>query len=155
MPSKVERLKQRLRNMREKTEVVAINALHTGETLVLGSAAAYVEGRMSDSDGEWGFKKVPYVYMGGAVLFLTGLFAGDRYGADLFAAGTGLVGGHLFRTLYETGLESKTTGLRGHKQMNGHRHRDLSDGMRTGTPHQRESAHARHGTVLDGLRGQS
>jgi len=148
MASKVERLKQRLRSMREKTEVVATNALHAGETLVLGSAGAYAEGRMSDSDGEWGYKKVPYLYMGGAVLFLTGLFAGERYGADLFAAGTGLVGGHLFRTLYETGLESKTTGLRGGQR----RPSELSSGMRTGIPHQREGAPVRHGTALDGLR---
>lgn len=104
---------------------------------------------MSDADGEWGYKKVPYAYMGGAALFLTGLFAGPRYGADLFAAGTGLVGGHLFRTMYEAGLESKTTGIGKHRRAPA----SLQAGMRgLGGPSQREPAPV-HGTVFDNMKG--
>jgi hypothetical protein len=111
MPSKLERLRSRMKSMRESTERIGKNILHTGETLILGAGGAYLEGRMSktggEDDGEWGYKGVPYLYMGGAVAFLTGLFAGDKYSHDLFSSGAGLVGGHLFRTMYESGLEAK------------------------------------------------
>lgn len=111
MASKIEKLRASMKNMREKTARTAKNVLHAGETLILGAGGAYLEGRMSktggEDDGEWGYKGVPYLYMGGAVMYLTGLFAGDRYSADLFAGGTGLVLGHLGRTMYESGLEAK------------------------------------------------
>lgn len=142
--NKVEKLKARLSNMRKKTEVVATNALHTAETLAVGSAIAYAEGRLSDNDGEWGYKKVPYAYMGGAALFLTGLFAGDRYGADLFSAGTGMVGGHLFRTMYESGLESKTSGV-GRRRSPA----SLSSGMRMPNA---ATEHAAYGTAFDNIK---
>lgn len=151
--NKVEKLKARLRNMREKTEVVATNALHAAETLASGAAIAYAEGRMSDTDGEWGYKKVPYAYMGGAALYLTGLFAGDRYGADLFSLGTGLIGGHLFRTMYESGLESKTTGIGRTRRAPA----SLSAGMRGvgSVPAGRQHVHTHqsYGTPFDGLKG--
>lgn len=145
--NKVEKLKARLRNMREKTQEVATNALHSAETLAVGSGVAYAEGRLSDNDGEWGYKKVPYAYMGGAFLYLAGLFAGPRYGADLFAAGTGAVGGHLFRTMYESGLESKTSGLSRRRAP-----ASLASGMRGVHTHQPAQQAAVHGTVFDGLR---
>lgn len=148
--NKVEKLKARLRNMRETTKEVATNALHSGETLAVGSGIAYLEGRMSDTDGEWGYKKVPYAYMGGAVLFLTGIFAGPRYGADLFALGTGAVGGHLFRTMYESGLESKTTGLSSKRRAPG----ALSAGMRgVGQPSMKEQVPV-YGTAFDHMKGK-
>lgn len=115
MASKIERLRARLKGMRESTERIGRNVLHSGETLLIGGGGAYAEGRLSDDNGEWGYKGVPFLYMGGAIAYLTGLFAGDRYSADLFAAGTGAVGGHLFRSMYETGLDAKqnrTTGGR-------------------------------------------
>lgn len=152
MPSKVERLRARMKNMRESTQRIATNVLHSGETLLVGGATSYAEGRLSDDTGEWGFKGVPYAYMGGAVLFLTGLFAGDRYSADLFAAGTGAVGGHLFRSLYESGLHSKAAkttgrvgpgrvpmGLPGRMQMPQEQ------------PQAKQAAPA-YGTVFDGMR---
>lgn len=146
--NKVEKLKARLSNMRKSTEVVATNSLHAAETLAVGSAIAYAEGRMSDADGEWGYKKVPYSYMAGAALFLTGLFAGKRYGADLFALGTGAVGGHLFRTMYEAGLESKTTGIGSKRRAPS----ALNAGMRMGAPVQQPQAVA-FGTAFDGVKG--
>lgn len=122
MASKLDRLKARMAGMRRQTEVVAKNVLHSGEALICGAGGAYLEGRMSKENGEWGYKEVPYLYMGGAIMYLTGLFAGERYSADLFSAGTGFVLGHLGRTMYESGLDAKskapaTTGTRGTRQM--------------------------------------
>lgn len=144
--NKVEKLKARLSSMRKQTELVATNALHAGETLAVGSAFAYAEGRLSDTDGEWGYKKVPYAYMAGTALFLTGLFAGKRYGADLFAMGTGAVGGHLFRTMYESGLKSKTSGLSSRRRPS-----QLTQGMRMGLP-QQQARVPQYGTAFDGVR---
>lgn len=119
MASKVDRLKARLKNMSEGTKMVGVNVLRTGENLVVGSAVAYGEGRMSDDNGEWGFRGVPYAYIGGGILLLSGLYASavtrSEYGADLMSAGTGAVGAHLFRTMYESGMTAKanrTTGGR-------------------------------------------
>lgn len=142
--------------MRESTQRIATNALHAGETLVVGSATAYAEGRLSDDNGEWGYKNVPYAYMGGAALFLTGLFAGDRYSADLFAAGTGAVGGHLFRTMYESGLESKQTGTQGRRQLRSRVPMGLQNAVRQGVPQQTQQVPVQrqaYGTVFDGMRG--
>lgn len=155
--NKVERLKARLKNVRESGQRIATNLLHAGEVLVTGSAAAYAEGRLSDETGEWGYKSVPYVYMGSAVMFLTGLFAGPRYSADFFMAGTGLAGGHLFRTMYETGTESKNNGTQGRKQLRSKVGMGLNQGMRqgmpVGTPMGQPVAQAprQWGTALDGL----
>lgn len=118
MASKLDRLKTRLKNMTEGTKRVGLNVLHSGETLVVGSGVAYAEGRLSDDNGEWGYRGIPFAYAGGAVLFLTGLYASFKesdYGADLMAMGTGAVGAHLFRGMYESGLDAKanrTTGQR-------------------------------------------
>lgn len=153
--NKVERLKAKVRSMRQDGERIAKNTLHSAETLVVGSAGAYAEGRLSDDNGEWGFRSVPYLYMGGAALFITGLFAGDRYSADLFAAGTGAVGGHLFRTMYETGQEAKTN-TTGRRQMKTKVPMGLADSMKPGN-NQRQPAPAParqrqpYGTALDGL----
>lgn len=149
MASKLERLRAHLKNVREKTERIGKNVLHAGETLVVGGAAAYAEGRMSDDTGEWGFKGVPYAYAGGAVLYLTGLFAGE-YGEDLFAAGTGLVGSHLFRSLYESGVTAKQNKTSGHAM--GGRSVPMGLGARmqgvNTPPAQRQAT----GTVFDGMR---
>jgi hypothetical protein len=109
MASKYEKLKARMRGMRQKTERGVKNGLHAAETLVVGSAGAYAEGRMSDENGEWGFRGVPYLLMASAAVYVTGLVAGDRYSEDLFAVGTGLAGGHLFRRLYEQGVTAKSS----------------------------------------------
>lgn len=153
MASKLERLKQRMSNMREQTMVVARNVLHSGETLIVGGAGAYAEGRMSDDSGEWGYKNVPYLYVGGAILYLTGLFAGPRYSADLFAAGTGAVGGHLFRHLYESGLQAKkpaTAGQIGSRSVPMMGAPGLRERMQS--QHQEAVPAHKHGTVFDGLR---
>jgi len=150
--NKVEKLRSKLRNMRETGQAIAKNALHAGETLVVGSATAYAEGRLSGDDGEWGYKNVPYAYMGGAVLFLTGLFAGERYGADLFAAGSGAVGAHLFRSMYETGLDSKKTGTQGRRQLPNRVGMGLADGMRAPQQQAQPAQRQGFGTSLDGLR---
>jgi hypothetical protein len=114
MASKYDKLKARMRNMREGTERATKNLLHAGETLAAGSVGAYAEGRLGDANGNWGFRNVPYLYMGGAAMYLTGLFAGDRYSSDLFAVGTGLIGARLFRTMNDAGVDAKanrTTGV--------------------------------------------
>ena len=53
--NKVEKLKARLRNMRETTKEVATNALHSSETLAVGSGIAYLEGRISTPADERAF----------------------------------------------------------------------------------------------------
>lgn len=155
MASKLDRFKARVKSMQEGTKRVGMNTLHTGETLVVGSAAAYAEGRMSKSDGEWGYKNVPYLYVGGGFLLITGLIAsatggasGGAAGSHLMASGAGLVGGHLFRTMYEAGLEAKnkapatTTG----------RPRQINPGVRTGTPAaQPQKTSVPMGSAFDGV----
>lgn len=154
MASKIERLRARMKSMRESTERIGRNVLHSGETLLVGGAGAYAEGRLSDDNGDWGYKGVPYLYMGAGILFLTGLFAGDRYSADLFAAGTGAVGGHLFRHLYESGITSKQGQTTGRPQMQ-------RRGIPMGLPGQMHSTaqatrppvqQATYGTIFDGMR---
>ena len=150
MPSKLDRVKARLKSVTEGTKRVGRDVLHSGETLVVGSGVAYAEGRMSADDGEWGFRGVPYAYMGGAVLYLTGLFAGDRYSADFFAAGTGAVGAHLFRGLYESGLTAKadkTTGGKGTK-------RRIPMGLQPGSPPS-QAPPRQYNTVFDRQPGAS
>lgn len=154
MASKLDNLRARMKSMREQTKVMATNVLHSGETLIVGGAGAYAEGRMSDDSGEWGYKNVPYLYVGGAILYLTGLFAGERYSADLFAAGTGAVGGHLFRHLYESGLRAKkpaTAGQMGARQVPMMGAPGLRERM---TEQQKQAVPAnKFGTVFDGMKG--
>ena len=161
--NRIERLKAKIRNAADGTKRTAKNLLHSAETLAVGSVGAYAEGRMSDEDGEWGYKNVPYLYMGGGVLYLTGLmasFGGEqsaRYSTDLFALGTGAVGGHLFRRMYETGLDSKS-GTTGRKQIRSRVPMGLDAAMRAGTQQPQQAQHVRKqqnfGTALDGLGGQ-
>lgn len=119
MASKIERLRAKLKNMGEGAKMTGINVLNTGANLVVGSGVAYAEGRLSDDQGEWGFRGVPYAYIGGGIALLGGLYAGavhrSEYSASLMAAGAGAVGAHLFRTMYESGVTAKanrTTGGR-------------------------------------------
>lgn len=109
--------------MSDGTKRAGVNILHTGETLVVGGAMAYAEGRMSADNGEWGFRNVPYAYIGGGILLLTGLYISavhrSDYGADLMAAGTGAVGAHLFRGLYESGLAAKQNRTAGGRHVRG------------------------------------
>lgn len=150
---KVARLKARLANMTEASKRIGKNVLHSGETVIAGSAAAFAEGRMSDENGDWGYKGVPYVYMGGAIAYLTGLFAGERYSADFFAVGTGLVGSHLFRTMYDTGLEQKANGTQGRRQIRSRvpmglrEHINQANAQPQAAPRQRQS----FGTAFDGM----
>lgn len=158
--NKVERLRGQLRNMREQGQAIARNTLHAGETLVVGSTLAFAEGRLSDETGEWGYRGVPYAYMGAGVLFLTGLFAGERYGADLFAMGSGAVGSHLFRSMYETGLESKTstTGrkqLRSKVGMGNQLGQNIRQNVGTNMGQQQpQPVRQNYGTAFDGLGGR-
>jgi hypothetical protein len=124
MAGKIEKLKTRLKNMGEGTKKVGINVLRSGETLVAGSGVAYLEGRMSNDQGEWGFRSVPYAYIGGGILLLSGLYTSavywrTDYGADLMALGVGSVGGHLFRTMYESGVTAKQNRTTGGKAVRG------------------------------------
>lgn len=119
MASKIERLRAKIKNMGEGAKLTGINVLNTGANLVVGSGVAYAEGRLSDDQGEWGFRGVPYAYIGGGLALLGGLYAGavhrSEYSASLMAAGSGAVGAHLFRTMYESGMTAKanrTTGSR-------------------------------------------
>lgn len=112
MASKIERMRAKWKNVQEGTRRTALGVLHSGETLVAGGLTAYVSGRLSDANGEWGFRGIPYAYIGGGVLFLAGLGLGfsakDGSAApDLFALGTGVVGGQLFPDLHQAGLTAK------------------------------------------------
>jgi hypothetical protein len=118
--SRIERFKARMKNMNESTKKIGLGVLRSGETLVAGSGMAYLEGRMSDDTGDWGFRGVPYAWMGGAVLILGGLYAGyqrSEASGDLFALGTGVVGANLFRKTYELGLEAKNNRTTGGKSL--------------------------------------
>lgn len=146
MPSKIERIKARMKSVTEKGKRIARNVMHSGETLVAGSATAYAEGRLSDDQGEWGVKGVPYAYIGGGLLYLGGLFAGE-YGADMFALGTGTVGAHLFRNMYEHGLDAKQQKTTG--RMHG------STGIPMGLPQRpvtQQVPQQQYGTVFDRIR---
>ena len=149
MPSKVERLKAKMANMRKSGERIAKNTLHAGETIVVGAATAYAEGRLSDDTGEWGYKGVPYAYMGAGVLFLTGLFAGDRYSADLFAGGSGAVLGHLSRSMYESGQEAKRNAPQGARQIRSKVSMGLPPNLRP--PVQQPAQRQTFGTVFDNM----
>lgn len=155
MASKLDRFKARVKSMQEGTKRVGMNTLHTGETLVVGSAAAYAEGRMSKADGEWGYKNVPYLYVGGGFLLITGLIAsatggasGGQAGSHLMAAGSGLVGGHLFRTMYEAGLEAKN---KAPATTTGRPVRQVGPGIRHGTQAAQQKTHVPMGGAFDGV----
>lgn len=152
--SKLDRLKSRMKNMRDGTKRSLKNVLNLGENLVVGSGTAYLEGRMSGDDGEWGFRGVPYAYMGGAVLILTGLAVGfakdSEYSSDLVAAGGGAVGGHLFRTMYESGLEAKRNRTTGGKQVGT---RKVPMGLQS-RMQQTTGAPRNFGTAFDAVRNQ-
>lgn len=157
MASKVERLRAKMRNMRKGAERTARNVLHAGETLVVGGGTAYLEGRMSDDNGEWGYKNVPYAYMGGGVLLLSGLLASATvssderdYSADLFASGAGMVGGHLFRSLYESGVSAKQNKTTGNPR------RAINQGSIPMGLHasMRQPVSEQFGTVFDGMKVQ-
>lgn len=155
MASKVDRLKARLKNMSEGTKMVGVNVLRTGENLVVGSAVAYGEGRMSDDQGEWGFRGVPYAYIGGGILLLSGLYASavhrSEYGADLMSAGTGAVGAHLFRSMYESGVTAKANRTTGGRATRSSLGRGAPQGLNS-KAHAAASAPqaTRFGTIFDG-----
>lgn len=101
--------------MQEGTKRVGVNTLHSAEFLVAGSAAGYAAGRFSDVNNEWGFRNIPYLYLGGGFALVAGLIAsaqggatGGRYGADLMAIGSGIVGAELFPAMREAGINAKT-----------------------------------------------
>lgn len=124
MAGRVDRLKARIKNMGEGTKKVGMNVLRAGEVLVAGSGVAYLEGRMSNDQGEWGFRNVPFAYIGGGILLLSGLYTSavywrTDYGADLMSLGVGAVGGHLFRTMYESGVTAKANRTTGGRAVRG------------------------------------
>jgi hypothetical protein len=117
MASKYERLKARMRGVAEKTRQGVQHGVYAAETLGACALTAYVSGRMSDEEGEFGFKGVPYALLGSGVVYLGAMFAGSKLMGDLFAVGNGIASAHIGRVLYEYGVTAKneagTTGTRG------------------------------------------
>jgi len=112
MASKIAALRAKFRTVQEGTKRTAMGALRSGETLVAGGLTAYAAGRFSDANGKWGFRGVPYAYIGGGILILSGAAVGftSRTGegaADLMAIGTGMVGAELFPWARAQGVANK------------------------------------------------
>lgn len=143
--SRIERFKARIKNMNESTKIIGLGVLRSGETLVAGAGMAYLEGRMSDDTGNWGFRGVPYAWMGGAALILGGLYAGfqrSQAAGDLMALGTGLVGANVFRKTYEMGLEAKANRTTGGRNLG---RQGVPMGLRSKAP----NGGVKFGTVFD------
>lgn len=154
MASKVDRLKARLKNMSEGAKMTGINVLNNGANLVVGSGMAYAEGRMSDDQGEWGFRGVPYAYIGGGIALMAGLYASavsrSEYGASLMAAGSGAVGAHLFRTMYESGVTAKANRTTGGRATRSSLGRGAPQGLNSRAQAAASApAQVRFGTVFD------
>lgn len=115
MASKYERLQSRFKTFRKRTERGAIAALHTAETLGATALTGFAMGRLSDENGDWGFRGVPYPLLGAGGLLLVGLFA-DKYQEDLMALGTGTAAPWVGLKMYSYGVEmkdrAKTAGVR-------------------------------------------
>lgn len=112
MPSKIERLRASFRSIKDGTKRTALGTLRAGETLVAGGITAYAAGRFSDANGKWGFKGIPYAYVGGGLLILSGAAIGftsksGEGAADLMALGTGMVGAELFPWARAQGVANK------------------------------------------------
>jgi hypothetical protein len=116
MASKYEKLKARMRGVAAKTREGVQQGVHAAETLGACALTAYVSGRMSDEEGEFGFKGVPYALLGSGVVYLGAMFAGKMM-PDLFAVGNGIASAHIGRVLYEYGVtaknEASSAGTRG------------------------------------------
>jgi hypothetical protein len=151
MASKYDKLRARLRTMREKTEQGLKNTLHAGETLVAGSVTAYASGRLADANGEWGFRGVPYPLVGGLALYAVGFAAGDRYSSDLFAAGTGVLGAYVFRKAYTYGLDARDNRTTGHRRTVQALHHYMGAASRVSAP-QPQAVRVPLGSAYEGVK---
>jgi hypothetical protein len=107
MASKYEKLKARMQSASRRARESTANAIHAAESVGACAVGSFAAARLSDENGEFGFRGVPYLLLAGGIMYVGGIAAGGRYQADMFAVGTGLVNAHVARVAYEYGIKSK------------------------------------------------
>lgn len=120
MASKLERMRQRMRNASKAARTSVAMTIHSAETLGAAAVTGYVSGRMADADGEFGFRGVPYPLIAAGVLYLGAFYTGIKapgdgrsMGDDMLAIANGIASAHIGRVTYEMGqtAQAQTQGV--------------------------------------------